>query len=425
MWLGPRRRRSTRSCAHGRRRTRLRSRRPPWIWSRNGSSASTRAGYRRCCMRRIAQPPISCGGPGSPQDWHGLGYTEGSRTGRDRSPRKPGVADLVTRSVADAVDSVLLTRWGPDQFDDRRALSTRIEEAVAHVEDVNARLSAHLWRLTLELESLNAVGVLRLLRTLDGLASETDQPRARFFAESRRAMFALVQGDFERVTAALPGIDSAGSAAAIVDSQTVLHSLSGQLAPSRHAARWLAEAVLYEEFRLHKVQLLRAVFSAPGCVGGFRPCGIVAAARCRGGTAQCPPRRGLAPHHDVADACCDPDQRKVVVAQWYRAAGAVCRSSGGQRGRGHVPRCVADVLFRTALALGERTTAQGWCDHAAQCYRRLGARWWLDALDAPLPSPPPPWAALSCILSDRAWLLGCRCRIDLGAAGCQGTALPA
>ena len=52
-----------------------------------------------------------------------------------------------------------------------------------------------MWRLTTALEQLDLGTVRRQLAALDLLADETKDDRARFYACSRRAMFALTEGD--------------------------------------------------------------------------------------------------------------------------------------------------------------------------------------------------------------------------------------
>ena len=60
--------------------------------------------------------------------------------------------------LAEALDADLLVHWGPDDLADRLRITARLEDTVAHLPDVEARLSAHLWRLTTALESLDPVG---------------------------------------------------------------------------------------------------------------------------------------------------------------------------------------------------------------------------------------------------------------------------
>ena len=72
--------------------------------------------------------------------------------------------------LADALDAQLAVHWGPDQLADRLRLTDRLEETTAHVTDVEARLSAHLWRFSTGLEILDSAAVRRQLRALDLLA---------------------------------------------------------------------------------------------------------------------------------------------------------------------------------------------------------------------------------------------------------------
>src|SRR5207247_5578370 len=75
--------------------------------------------------------------------------------------------------LAEALDAQLLVHWGPDELDDRLSITSRLEDTVAHVADVEARLSAHLWRLTTALATLDVVAVQRQLRALGLLAEDS------------------------------------------------------------------------------------------------------------------------------------------------------------------------------------------------------------------------------------------------------------
>jgi hypothetical protein len=57
--------------------------------------------------------------------------------------------------LADALDAQLLVHWGPDQLTERLAITGRLEDTVVHLTDVEARMTAHLWRLTTALETLD------------------------------------------------------------------------------------------------------------------------------------------------------------------------------------------------------------------------------------------------------------------------------
>jgi hypothetical protein len=88
--------------------------------------------------------------------------------------------------LAEALDTQLLVHWGPDELAERLQITTRLEDTVAHVADVEARMTAHLWRLTTAVEGLDTPSVRRQLRALDRLADESGSARVRFFAQARK-----------------------------------------------------------------------------------------------------------------------------------------------------------------------------------------------------------------------------------------------
>ena len=99
--------------------------------------------------------------------------------------------------LAEALDAQLLVHWGPDDLEARLRITARLEDTVAHLADPEARLSAHLWRMTTAMEMLDMPTVRRQLRALQNLADETGSARIRFFSEARNGMHALVVGDLE------------------------------------------------------------------------------------------------------------------------------------------------------------------------------------------------------------------------------------
>ena len=153
--------------------------------------------------------------------------------------------------LADALDAQLAVHWGPDQFADRLRLTDRLEEATAHVTDVEARLSAHLWRLSTGLEVLDSAAVRRQLRALDLLATESGAARVAFFAASRRGMHALLTGDLDAARAAMADAGAAGRAAGSPDVEAVEHTLRAGIArQAGDTAALVAEARNWEEYGL-------------------------------------------------------------------------------------------------------------------------------------------------------------------------------
>ena len=153
--------------------------------------------------------------------------------------------------LADALDAQLAVHWGPDQLADRLRLTDRLEEATAHVTDVEARLSAHLWRLSTGLEVLDSAAVRRQLRALDLLATESGSARVAFFAAARRGMHALLTGDLDAARAAMADAGAAGRAAGSPDVEAVEHTLRAGIArQAGDTAALVAEARNWEEYGL-------------------------------------------------------------------------------------------------------------------------------------------------------------------------------
>jgi hypothetical protein len=151
--------------------------------------------------------------------------------------------------LAEALDAELLVHWGPDDLAERLRITTRLEDVVAHIADVEARLSAHLWRLTTALECLDMIGVQRQLRALDLLADESRSARVRFFAASRRGMYALLQGDTAAAGDLLDEVRRSGAEASEPDAFALEHTLAAGIARQRgERAALVREAEVYEEF---------------------------------------------------------------------------------------------------------------------------------------------------------------------------------
>jgi len=151
--------------------------------------------------------------------------------------------------LAAALDAQLLVHWGPDDLEERLSIAARLEDTVAHVADAESRMSAHLWRLTTALECLDLSAVRRQLRALDLLAAETGAARVRFFAASRRGMYALLTGDLDAAEEARREVASAGAEAGEADTLLIGHMLAAGIARQAGDLGALAgEAAIYEEF---------------------------------------------------------------------------------------------------------------------------------------------------------------------------------
>lgn len=151
--------------------------------------------------------------------------------------------------LADALDAQLLVHWGPDDLDERVRLSARLDDVAAHLVDAEARMLAYLWQLTTAMETVNPVAVRRQVRALQLLAVETGSPRVRFFAESRAAMQALVDGDLDAARRHREAAIAAGNEGGEADVLAVDHVLAAEIALRENdIERLRREAATYEEF---------------------------------------------------------------------------------------------------------------------------------------------------------------------------------
>ena len=155
--------------------------------------------------------------------------------------------------LAHVLDAQLLIRWGPDDLDERLRITAQLEDTVAHLSDAEVRMSAHLWRLTTALECLDVPAARRQLRALQSLADETGLARVRFFAESRRAMHALLVGDADAAERAMVAALTAGAEADEPDLLPIEHTLTSAIARQRGDLEAVAEeAAGYEEFAIRE-----------------------------------------------------------------------------------------------------------------------------------------------------------------------------
>ena len=293
--------------------------------------------------------------------------------------RAAGFADEAVR-LADELDDPLLlaralvarltTRSGPDDLDARITASLRLLALVRHVDDGGVRLQAHLWRLTTGLEQLDLTTIRRQLAALDLLADETRDDRTRFFACSRRAMFALTEGDIVGAARLAAEATEAGVAARVPDTEAVQRTLHAEIARQRddRAALMRSAATLEER----------------GARDGVASLAEAAVLWLEGGE---PDRAGqivdrLSP--GLNDLPRDPD--------WLLVVGKLCQAAAGSA-RPQAATTCADLLGPYAgravlksgavafegvvedyLALVTGDVAQA--ERARAAYTRIGADWW-------------------------------------------------
>jgi hypothetical protein len=299
--------------------------------------------------------------------------------------------------LADALGAQLASRWGPEHLTERARITARLAEAAAHVDDVRTRLDAHLWRLTTALEMVDVAGVQRQLAALDVLADETDEAVVRYFALTRRAMYALLVDDLDRARTLIDTADAVGYAAEIPDVFAVQHTLTAEWA--RHARdleQLTAEAKLFEEFGVeHGLQSVVAEAAVLWLEAGDVDRATRLTLQVAGGGFD------VVPHDvdwmltttktvDAAAGCGLVDIARDGMERMAPYAGRVAVDAGAVVCLG----AVDDYLWRAAVVCGD-ARADGWRSAAAAAYRRLDAPWLLGRVSpdggrtSAVPQPPP------------------------------------
>ena len=292
--------------------------------------------------------------------------------------------------LAAALDAELLTLWGPDHLDARVRAAARLDGLAGRLTDVEARLSAALWRLTTGLETLDVVAVRRQLRVLDDLARESGSPRVAMFSASRRGMYALVTGDLVTAAALVDEVRVAAGAADEPDGEALVHVLVSGVARQSGDVETLArEAAAYEGFavgqgirsvlaeaalfrleagdREHAAALLDQVVPEGGLAAVTRDVDWLLVAALA--TEVAVGVGALDVVRDGADALAPYAGRAVVNAGGVAFAGVV-----------------DDVLASACTALGRPDDAARHAGAAAAGYRRIGATWWARRRAAPAPA---------------------------------------
>ncbi|WP_395657498.1 hypothetical protein [Nocardioides sp.] len=291
-----------------------------------------------------------------------------------------GIAD--PELTADVLDAALLAHWGPDDFAERVRLAARLEEVSAHLVDPEARLTAHLWRLTTAWECLDVVAVRRQLRGLELLEAEAGSPRVTFYARSRQAMHALVVDDLERAAALLEEVTEVGRSLAEADVEAVVHSLAADLARQRgDTAAMRAEAAAYEAYG-----------DAEGIVSVLAEAAVLwldAGDPARAGAVVDRLPRPAEVPEDVDLLLTVSSLAHVAAATGRTDLAAECADVlAPYAGRAVVNAAAVSFDGVVDDALARVTSEPSRRAAALAAYQRIGATWWAERLGAPPPAPP-------------------------------------
>lgn len=273
--------------------------------------------------------------------------------------------------LAAALDAQLLVHWGPDDLDERLSITARLEDTVAHVADAEPRMSA----------------VRRQLRVLDLLAAESGTARVRFFAASRRGMYALLTGDLDAAGRAVREVAAAGAEAGEADALLIGHMLAAGIARQAGDVAALArEAALYEEFGVHEAVPWVAAEAALLWVAAGELDRARALLHQLAGSGFSGIARDLdwlltvAELTEVSVATGTAALAETALGLLVPYAGRGVVNGGGAAFAG----VISDYLYQASELLGTGD-AQQWAARATGEYERLGASWWLHRLPPAVP----------------------------------------
>jgi hypothetical protein len=283
--------------------------------------------------------------------------------------------------LADCLDASLACHWGPDELEVRVSLAARLDDVVAHVLDVDARLQGHMWGLQVACEALDLQEIHRQMRALESLGEES--PRARFFAASRRLMLDLLRGRTDTAPELLAVATEASEQASLPDAFMVLYSMRGYTAVQSGDLETCADiAAGMESFALDEGSTPVCAESAyMWLAAGRLDDAAEVLHNLHGPVLDQLPRdvHWLLVLQLTLDAALGVDDRDLIekasrLLEPY--AGRAVFDSGAVAFHG----LTDDTLARAAAVLGDDRAAATRRDSALGTYTRLGATWWRERL---------------------------------------------
>lgn len=311
--------------------------------------------------------------------------------------------------VADALDGALATHWGPDELEVRVDLAGKLADVAAHLSDVDARTTTHLWLLTVAAETLDVSGLNRQIRALERLGERSR--KALFFASSRRLMLDLMRG---RVDTIAPLVAIAEDTMdELPDGYLALAALTGFGAVQAGDLGDAALARVRDGEAHAEREGIRTIYAEIAWI--YLGVGLVDDATRLASTFDARVLAALPRDHDyllvlhllldVALATGLDELVESITPLLLPYAGRAVINAGAVMFHG----VTDDTLARACERLGDTERAHALRDTALATYRRIGATWWRERLEAAAVAPTPPQRSSTMTLRPGpagVWLVG-------------------
>jgi tetratricopeptide (TPR) repeat protein len=299
--------------------------------------------------------------------------------------------------LADALDAALATHWGPDELEVRVDLAAKLADVAAHLGDPDARTTAHLWLLTVATETLDVTALNREVRALEHLGEESR--RSLFFAATRRLMLDLMHGRTDTAERLLAV--AADTADELPDGQLALSAVMSYAAVQAGGASEEVLARARAGEAIAEREGIREVVAELAWI--YLGLGLVDDARRLASTFDARVLRSLPRDHnyllvlqlllDVALHLGLDDHVATITPLLLPYAGRSVVNAGALMFHG----VTDDPLARACRRLGDVERADALREKALATYRRIGATWWRERLEAagPVPQPAAPVTAMT------------------------------
>ncbi|WP_322938480.1 hypothetical protein [Nocardioides bizhenqiangii] len=321
--------------------------------------------------------------------------------------------------LASALDAALATHWGPDELEVRVDLAGKLADAAAHLGDADARTTAHLWLLTVAAETLDLSELNRQLHALERLGEESR--KALFFAATRRLMLDLMRGRTDTVAPLVSLAEETMDE--LPDGYFVVSALIGYCGVQAGDRSEPLVARMREGEAIAEREGIREIYAEIAWL--YREIGLVDDARRLASMFDDRVLAKLPRDHnyllvlhlllDVALATGLDDMVETITPLLLPYAGRSVINAGAVTFHG----VTDDTLARACARLGDAERAAALREKALTTYRRIGATWWRERLEAAAP------AAVEAFRSTRMTLRPGPAGVWLVGRGVDEAAIPA